>query len=201
MPRWVAFNARGKVQRLHVNNTEQPLQRSVCGGGHWNTCCHLLAKWKCRKSFDALAKWSPLLRPVSHFYIALLRSLHTFSSNYNNNKNNVACERARDIDAFNLLPNKSKTNKRIRFDGSRCWLASAVETIRFDLISSFNSFFSSSLWPPDFCLFLHLPASVVVYVSIPYWRFVAIFPIEVFLNLFFTIPNAERVCASHALTD
>lgn len=49
--------------------------------------------------------------------------------------------RARDIDAFNLLPNKSKTNKRIRFDGCRCWLASAVETIRFDLISSFNSFF------------------------------------------------------------
>lgn len=35
-----------------------------------NTCCHLLGKWKCCKSFSALAKWSPLLRPVSHFYIA-----------------------------------------------------------------------------------------------------------------------------------
>lgn len=70
--RWAAYNAlyAGKVQRLHVNNNGAISWLVKGRVRRCNTCCHLLGKWKCRKSFSALAKWSPLLRPVSHFYIA-----------------------------------------------------------------------------------------------------------------------------------
>lgn len=140
---------------------------------------------------------SPCTQPVRHLrsfwfhcmYYRVRCTLYTFSNITQQQKynNKVAVDI---IDAFNLLPNKSKTNKRTYI---QIWWLPLISISCWNDSIWFDFWFQDYLW----CLFLHLPAFVDV--SISYWRFVAIYPLKFLIYFFTTIKWCLLHSALHAV--